>query len=274
MQTQNNYPADWLDVLFQHRNKLYGAYELRRNYPRRLTYALLGLVAICLLLITVVSLATKQQGAAQGIVYTEFKIDPYQPDPATPPPPPPPPPASTQIRQEIYVVPRIVPDAMVNPDETIPPLEDLQLANIGTRRIEGIDGTGNGWEDPATGSAIPVNPPHQDAPEETQFASVQIPAAFPGGAEAWSRYLQRNLNQEIPMQEGAPAGRYTVIVSFTVSAGGVISDVMAEVDPGFGTAAEAIRVIKKGPNWNPANQNGRLVPCRHKQQITFVVSAE
>ena len=39
MQTQKNLPEDWLDVLFQHRNKLYGAYELRRNYPRRLTFS-------------------------------------------------------------------------------------------------------------------------------------------------------------------------------------------------------------------------------------------
>ncbi|MBU3745300.1 MAG: energy transducer TonB [Sediminibacterium sp.] len=273
MQTTFNQQADWLDVLFQHRNKLYGAYELRRNYPRRLTYSLLGLLAICLLLITVASLATRKNGATPAVAYTDFVIDPYKPDPVTPPPPPPPP-VQTQVRQEMYVVPLIVQDNLVNPDEVLPPVENLQLANIGTARIDGIDGTGNGWEDPAAGNAVPVNPPHQDAPEETQFASVQIPAAFPGGVDAWSRYLQRNLNQEIPMQEGAPAGRYTVIVAFTVSAGGVISDVVAETDPGFGTAAEAIRVIKKGPNWTPANQNGRMVPCRHKQQITFVVSAE
>jgi protein TonB len=76
------------------------------------------------------------------------------------------------------------------------------------------------------------------------------------------------------MQEGAPAGKYSVVVSFTVSASGVISDVLAETDPGFGTALEAIRVIKKGPLWNPANQNGRKVPCKHKQLITFVVAAE
>lgn len=273
MQTQNNQPTDWLDVLFEHRNRLYGAYELRRNYPRRLTYALLGLMAICLVFITGASWATKQNKQTSAVLYTDFTIDPYQPDPATPPPPPPPP-APTQIRQEIYVVPRIVPDELVNPDETIPPVEDLQLANIGTSHIEGVDGTGNGWEEPTGTNAIPVSPPHQDAPEEIQFSSVQIPAAFPGGAEAWSRYLQRNLNQEIPMQEGAPAGRYTVVVSFTVSAAGAISDVVAEFDPGFGTAAEAIRVIKKGPNWSPANQNGRLVACRHKQQITFIVAAE
>ena len=273
MQTQKNLQEDWLDVLFKHRNKLYGAYELRRNYPRRLTFSLLLLLAGCLLFIAINSLAKKNTGQPAAIQYTDFVIDPYQPDPVTPPKPPPPA-VATQIRQEIYVVPKIVPDALVSPDEEIPPIEDLQLANLGSTRIEGVDGNGDGWNEPSGGNGVPSNPPHQDAPEETQFTSVQIPAAFPGGTEGWSRYLQRNLNQDIPLQEGAPAGKYSVVVSFTVSAGGSISDVIAENDPGFGTALEAIRVIKKGPQWNPANQNGRAVACKHKQLITFVVAAE
>ena len=273
MQTQKNLQEDWLDVLFQHRNKLYGAYELRRNYPRRLTFSLLLLLAGCLLLIAIASLAKKNNGLQSAIQYTEFVIDPYKVDPVTPPKPPPPP-IATQIRQEIYVEPIIVPDALVAPDEEIPPIQDLQLANLGNTRIEGADGYGEAWNEPSAGTGVPKNPPHQDAPEETQFTSVQIPAEFPGGTEGWSRYLQRNLNQDIPMQEGAPAGKYSVVVSFTVSASGVISDVFAETDPGFGTALEAIRVIKKGPLWNPANQNGRKVPCKHKQVITFVVAAE
>ena len=273
MQTQKNLQEDWLDVLFQHRNKLYGAYELRRNYPRRLTFSLLLLLAGCLLLIAIASLAKKNNGLQSAIQYTEFVIDPYKVDPVTPPKPPPPP-IATQIRQEIYVEPIIVPDALVAPDEEIPPIQDLQLANLGNTRIEGADGYGEAWNEPSAGTGVPKNPPHQDAPEETQFTSVQIPAEFPGGTEGWSRYLQRNLNQDIPLQEGAPAGKYSVVVSFTVSAGGSISDVVAENDPGFGTALEAIRVIKKGPLWNPANQNGRKVPCKHKQVITFVVAAE
>lgn len=273
MQTQPNSQQDWLDVLFQHRNKMYGAYELRRNYPRRLTFSLLLLLAGCLLFIALASLAKKSNGQLSDVQVTDFVIDPYKPDPVTPPNPPPPP-AVAQIRQEIYVVPKIVPDNLVPPDEEIPPMEDLQFANLGNARIEGADGTGDGWNEPSSGSGVPENPPHKDTPEETQFASVQIPASFPGGTEAWSRYLQRNLNQDIPLQEGAPAGKYTVVVSFTVSAGGVISDVVAEFDPGFGTGGEAIRVVKKGPQWNPANQNGRAVACKHKQQITFVVAAE
>lgn len=64
------------------------------------------------------------------------------------------------------------------------------------------------------------------------------------------------------------------MVSFLVDKLGVISDVVAENDPGYGTKAEAIRVISKGPHWKPAMQNGSKVNYRHKQSISFLVSDE
>ena len=103
---------------------------------------------------------------------------------------------------------------------------------------------------------------------------VQIPAEFPGGLPAWAKYLERNLNRDLPVDNGAPPGKYTVIVSFIVDKNGGISEVQAENDPGYGTKEEAVRVIKKGPSWKPAVQNGRNVIYRHRQSITFMVSEE
>jgi protein TonB len=57
-----------------------------------------------------------------------------------------------------------------------------------------------------------------------------------------------------------------------VDANGNVSDVRADNDPGYGTAEEAVRVIKKGPKWMPAIQNGKNVNYRQKQNITFQVS--
>jgi len=104
------------------------------------------------------------------------------------------------------------------------------------------------------------------------FTSVQIEAEFPGGMHAWAKYLERNLNNSIPQSKGAPDGNYTVTLNFLVNMDGAISDVHVENDPGYGTAQEAIRVIKKGPNWKPAVQNGHNVTYRASQVITFVVS--
>ena len=78
----------------------------------------------------------------------------------------------------------------------------------------------------------------------------------------------------MPTDNGAPTGNYTVIVSFLVDKRGAISEVKAENDPGYGTAAEAVRVIERGPAWTPAVQNGRNVIYRQKQAITFVISEQ
>ncbi len=91
---------------------------------------------------------------------------------------------------------------------------------------------------------------------------------------AWQKYLERNLNSSVPVDNGAPPGKYTVVVSFIVDKTGALSDIKAENDPGYGTKEEAIRVLKKSPNWKPAVQNGRNVIYRQRQSITFVVADE
>ena len=106
------------------------------------------------------------------------------------------------------------------------------------------------------------------------FTSVQIEAEFPGGPEAWKRYLMRNLNPSVASERGAPAGEYKVLLSFLVDKNGNISDVIAEKNPGYGTAEEAIRLIKRGPAWKPAVQNGQNVSYRARQAITFMVTKD
>ena len=99
-----------------------------------------------------------------------------------------------------------------------------------------------------------------------------IPAEFPGGLPAWAKFLERNLNRKIPEVNGAPSGKYSVTVSFTVDKNGGISEVQAENNPGYGTVEEAVRVIKSGPSWKPAVEGGRNIVFRQKCDITFLVS--
>ena len=100
----------------------------------------------------------------------------------------------------------------------------------------------------------------------------QIPAEFPGGTSSWSKYLSNNLKGDIAFKKGAPIGRYTVVVSFTINENGKLTDIKAENDPGFGTKEEMIRVLSNSPDWIPAVQNGRNIKYSHKQSITFIVS--
>ena len=103
---------------------------------------------------------------------------------------------------------------------------------------------------------------------------MQVEAKFPGGQAAWTKFLERNLNNQTPADNGAAPGNYTVTVSFLVDKEGNISQVQALTDPGYGCAQEAVRVIQKGPKWEPAIQNGRKVIYRQKQNITFQVTEQ
>jgi hypothetical protein len=99
----------------------------------------------------------------------------------------------------------------------------------------------------------------------------QKPARFPGGEIAWNKYLNRNLDKTIVSKNGGPAGTYKVTVSFIIDKNGSVSDVTAENDPGYGTKEEALKVIRKGPRWVPAEKDGKQVIYRHKERIEFVV---
>lgn len=101
-----------------------------------------------------------------------------------------------------------------------------------------------------------------------------IEAKFPGGQAAWIKYLQKNLDSNVPADNRAPNGNYTVIVSFNVDERGNLSGIKALNDPGYGTAAEAVRVIKTGPAWSPAVLHGKNVASKQKQAITFQIAGE
>ncbi|MGI8951458.1 MAG: energy transducer TonB [Chitinophagaceae bacterium] len=263
--------ADILDIIFEGRNKDYGAYELRKTYNKRIISALIGMVVLCvaIYLITIVAnhvgSSSKAPMTVQDVQLENVKEE-KKPDVPPPPPPPKPPPPKVEITK--FTPPKIVKDVEVK--EPPPEQEKLVDTKIGTINQEGIktDVVAPPVEEKGTGV---VAPPKVEEDYNKEFKTVQIEAKFPGN---WTSYLQRNLNADVPVQNGAPAGNYTVVVSFLVDKEGNISEVQALNDPGYGIGAEAERVIKKGPKWIPAVQNGRNVIYRQKQPITFQVTEQ
>ncbi|MDB5201207.1 MAG: hypothetical protein JWQ27_616 [Ferruginibacter sp.] len=141
-------------------------------------------------------------------------------------------------------------------------------------------------EQPLRGTLNPVELDKKDLKEITVtgyptqqspniiFTKVEQEPEFPGGAGAWREYLKKNLNATQPVDEGWAAGTYQIIVRFIVDRDGNVSDVVAENYAASKTAEMCVSLIKKGPRWKPAMQNGRVVKAYKKQPITFVVSAE
>ena len=267
--------ADILDILFDGKNKSYGAYDLRKTYGKRILISILGTISICLLVFLFTFLAStfKSEKKAEIIVQDVSLEDLKKEDKKPEPPPPPPPPKQEPPKVEItrFTPPKIVKDEEVK--EPPPEVTKLEDTKIGTTNQEGTKDDGivaPAVESKGTGV---VEAPKQDEDYDKVFTSVQIEAEFPGGPGAWKKYLERNLNTAVPSDNGAPEGKYTVVVTFLVDKNGNISDVQADQGP-YGTKDEAIRVIKKGPPWKPAVQNGHNVAYRAKQAITFVVSPE
>ena len=110
--------------------------------------------------------------------------------------------------------------------------------------------------------------------DERVFEKVEIEASFPGGDNAWRRFLEQNLNAGVPAFKGAPAGAYTVVVQFVVDREGRVSDIRALTTHGYGMEAEVIRLLRKAPRWNPAYQDGKNVRAYRKQPVTFMVIDE
>lgn len=103
------------------------------------------------------------------------------------------------------------------------------------------------------------------------FTKTQTEAEFPGGKQAYRAFLEKNLNANVPVQEGWKPGTYTIMLKFIVNVKGEVSSVQTENYKGTKTADECIRLMKTSPKWIPAVQNGHLVSSYRKQPITFVV---
>ncbi len=266
--------ADLLDLVFEGRNKEYGAYDLRRTYNRRMIRALIiTAVAAFVIFLTSVLANTLKTTDTKKVDIKEVTIQDIKQEEEKkelPPPPPPKPPDPPKIEMQKFTPPQIVKDEEVQ--EPPPEQEELKEAKIDVVTQEGIKD--EGIVAPAVideGKGI-VEEKKED--ENKIFEKVEIEAAFPGGESSWRKYLERNLNPSAPVDNGAPEGTYTVYVQFVVSKDGSISDVRALTKHGYGMEEEAVRVIKKGPKWTPAIQNGRQVNAYRKQPITFQVQSE
>jgi periplasmic protein TonB len=273
METNKILNAHILDIIFDGKNKTYGAYELRKFYSKRLAKALLLTAAFALLLFFGSVLANfigTNRVATIDVIDTQMaklKVEP--PAPVVPPPPPVIPPPIEEVNQVKFTPPVIVKDDDVNPDEEI---KDLQPdAAISNKTIE----TGNTEQIVAApidekGTGV-IETPKNDDEEGKILTKVEIEAAYDGD---WNNFLKRNLNADIPVDNGAAPGTYTVIIRFVVSKDGSLSDITCENDPGHGICEEAKRVIKKTKNWVPAMQNGHNVNAYRRQPITFLVEEQ
>ncbi len=111
----------------------------------------------------------------------------------------------------------------------------------------------------------------QSLHDEPVFTVTENEPRFPGGQPAWERYLQKNLSPNLPIEEGWKPGQYKIMVSFIVRKDGSIADIKTNDYPGSKTSEHCMDLIRKGPKWEPAVQNGHIVNAYRKQPLLFLV---
>ena len=273
--------ADLVDLIFDGRNKSYGAYELRTGYNKRLRNALLLTVAFALLILLLSFISSLDLGSKKGQVQIkEVQLEEIKQDePLEPPPPPPPkPPEPPKVEMAKFTPPKVVKDEDVKEDEKPPEVEKLEDTKLGTVNQDGAKDEGI--------VAPPVESSVIEAPKDDYdkiFTKVEIDAEFPGGTNGWTRYVTREIERNIDeLQDDGRSG--TVVVLFIVDNEGVVSEVRALpcgeagvgncLPPNSKLAEIAVNAIRKGPKWKPAVQNGRKVKAYRRQPVTFQLAEE
>jgi protein TonB len=257
------------DIIFENRNKQYGAYALRTEYGGTIQRATLLGVGVFLLLFLLPELYAhlKPTPDKDDIAFlVEARIFSVRPEeiPLPPKEMKTPPPVVKTVRS---LPPIVVPDEEVLEEHQPPTVEMLNNAQSSLETIEGeammelvvppVDGRIGGKE-----KAIEVKPEE----EKTLLFAEQQPE-FNGGMEAFSKFLQKNLKYPSTAARAGVEGK--VFVEFTVGTDGAIQGAKVVKGIGFGCDEEALRVITLMPNWNPGKQSGRPVRVRFTLPISF-----
>ncbi len=262
MKAEENNPIQWDDIVFENRNKEYGAYLIRHVYGRHVTTAAIISVlvfAFVLALPKIVELFNSgndtEEVELKTVKYTD--LAPPPPIDANVPPPPKldiPPPVKTIIK---FLPPKVTEKEIVE-EEEMPTIEEIKKTDIGAENIEG------------TGEVIIDEPVAEVVAENTDdviFTIVEQQAQFPGGLEGLSKFLNKNIKYPpAPRRMGIQGSVY---VSFVVDREGVISDIKLVKGIHTDCDNEAMRVVKMMPPWKPGKQNGRAVKSRFVLPIKF-----
>ncbi|THU41236.1 TonB family protein [Niastella caeni] len=277
METSTILTADVLDILFEGRNKEYGAYDLRRTYKKRLTLSITVMLSVIFMLFIGFVFAGKKKQVDPVFLTKDIELASVEPreKPVEPPPPPmkPPAPPPVQVQTIRNTTLTIVPDDKVSEVDKPPVNADLENAKIGTmNNPDGVGDDGTVIAPPGDGNGNVVELPKKEKEDDDGiFVSVQIESEYPGGQAAWQRFLRKNLHYpQAAIDQGVQG---FVVVQFVVDKDGNVSNVEAVSGPEE-LRAEAIRVIKKSGKWTPAVQNGRQVKSYKKQPLGFQLPEE
>lgn len=259
MKTKTNLPDSRTldDIVFENRNKAYGAYALNKKHRKYLLIAfLISLTGVGTAIAVPFLNALNGQNVFKGLDHQiTVIIDPIDVDPIIPPPLPPAPPLDDLDRQASYQAPKIVEDpvednflAMVDvferPNNNLPPVEILPVAET---------------------------KPEIEEPKEVVLIAPQESASFMnGGLDEFRIWVQKNIVYPQIAMETNIIGK--VIVAFCINKNGEVVDIELLRGLDKSVDQETIRVIASSPLWKAARQGGRPVKQKFVIPVSFVLN--
>lgn len=265
---------DWTEMVFEGRNKEYGAYRLRKNAGKRNLYSLITIFIAALAIwggislvkfvesrtksvaqTSVAELSALNQPKKKAEVKQQQKVKLEQPEKVV-----------ERVKSSVkFTAPVIKKDDEVKPEDELKTQEELMNTKTA---IGALDVKGN---DDANGEVLKIKEavaqPEPKPEVEKVFDVVEQMPSFPGGPSALMEWLSNNVKYPVVAQENGVQGR--VVVSFVVERDGSITDVkvVRGVDPSLDK--EASRVVRAMPRWIPGKQNGSAVRVKYNVPVAF-----
>jgi periplasmic protein TonB len=275
MSKSSIYESKWTNLVFENKNKEYGAYQLRQENPKTTITALFMALLLIAGLGSVSMLISKFRTAPvvePEIIICPLPLTPVNLSPIDVKPEPPAPVTTVQqtaaASTDVQLTnPVVVATAQATPDVIAPNTQNASVVDntsAGTGTSANVlpstgNGGGNAVEPADTGNSI-VNTAVLDKMPE-----------FPGGMTKFYTYVGNNFTRpELDAER-----TLKVYVSFVIEKDGSITDIMVRNDPGYGVGKEAIRVLKSlKTKWSPGILNGKAVRTAYNLPITIKSEAE
>ena len=265
---------NWVDLVFEGRNKEYGAYVLRKDTGKRNVKSMLLVFAVIIAIMAAVAAKVAIENAFPKKVAMETDVElsklaqkkeakvekkaPVKVEEQK---------VVEKVKSSVKFTPPVIKkDSEVKPEEELKSQEDLNKTKtaIGSFDVKGNDEAGGEVLKAKEVIAQP-EPPKEEVTKV--FDVVEVMPSFPGGQAALFEWLSKNIKYPVVAEENGVQGR--VIVTFVVERNGSITDVQVvkSVDPSLDK--EAVRVVKAMPHWIPGKQNGSAVRVKFTVPVTF-----
>ncbi|HEY2727975.1 MAG TPA: TonB family protein [Parafilimonas sp.] len=263
--------SDLLDILFENRNKDYGAYALRRSFNKTMISSITAtlFIAMAFCIFQLIHHAKNRDIITSVIIQPDQILSKFEEvKPITEKPAPQH--AATHFNQVVTSTPVITKD---NQPTQMPTINDIDKSNIGDVNLKGDDATNivQPVANSQTGSETITTPAVEIKPDDKPLNWAQIMPEYPGGIEALRKFMLRNLKQPDDLQAGE---KIVVMASFVVNKNGQIEQVKIINSGRADLDKEVQRVINKMPFWKPGLQNGNAVSVYFNLPVTFMSEEE